>query len=240
MIAATAGATLRWYLAAASRTGRQVACAPLMPAQPRRESDCTEHRVSDCTDMMRVDCSVASLRIGSSEVCSMPNRRVMQRAKRDRREGKAATTQAGEFVREEIHHVRQGRHGARSPQQAIAIGLSKARRAGIELAPPAPGQTTAGARRRAQRDYARGHGAPRRQRATAKRRAATSRAIRRESHASASRRALAAQAHAAASRRGPARRAAAARRAVRTKGAARRSAAARKAARTRRHARDGA
>ena len=162
----------------------------------------------------------------------MPNRQVLERAARDKREGKAPTTQAGEFIREEIHHIRQGKHGARSPQQAIAIGLSKARRAGVELKPPGEGQS-ARTRRRAARDYARGHGAAPRRRNTSKRRAATSRALRREPHASGSPRALGAQARAAASRRARTSRLAAARKAVRTKGSGRRSLAARKAARTR-------
>jgi hypothetical protein len=69
----------------------------------------------------------------------MPERKTIERARKDRREGKAATTQAGEFVREEMDHIREGKHGARSTQQAIAIGLSKARRAGVKLAPPKMG-----------------------------------------------------------------------------------------------------
>jgi Family of unknown function (DUF6496) len=89
----------------------------------------------------------------------MPSKRTRQRALRDKRQGKAFSTQAGEFVREEIHHVRQGKHGARSTQQAIAIGLSKARRAGVKLRPPEPGQTSATTRRRAERDYAKGRSA---------------------------------------------------------------------------------
>ncbi|PYO23759.1 MAG: transcription elongation factor [Candidatus Rokuibacteriota bacterium] len=70
----------------------------------------------------------------------MPEKETLERARRDKREGKAPTTQAGEFVREEIHHVREGKHGARSPKQAIAIGLSKARRAGVDLPPPRKGK----------------------------------------------------------------------------------------------------
>jgi hypothetical protein len=66
----------------------------------------------------------------------MPEKKTIERAKRDKAEGKAPTTQAGEFVREEMEHIREGKHGARSPQQAIAIGLSKARRAGVDLPPP--------------------------------------------------------------------------------------------------------
>jgi hypothetical protein len=69
----------------------------------------------------------------------MPERETLERAREDAREGKSPSTQAGEFVREEIHHVREGKHGARSPQQAIAIGLSKARRAGVKLNPPKKG-----------------------------------------------------------------------------------------------------
>src|SRR5437764_2464236 len=80
------------------------------------------------------------------------DREALENARKDLAEGKAPTTAAGEFVREEIHHVREGKHGARSPKQAIAIGLSKARRAGVKLPPPGAGKTSAGTRRRAQRD----------------------------------------------------------------------------------------
>src|SRR2546429_123596 len=73
----------------------------------------------------------------------MPEKETIERAREDAQEGKAPTTQAGEFVREEIHHVREGKHGARSPQQAIAIGLSKARRAGVKLPPPPKGTASA-------------------------------------------------------------------------------------------------
>jgi hypothetical protein len=156
-----------------------------------------------------------------------------RRASRDRVEGKAPTTQAGEFVREEIHHVREGKHGARSPQQAIAIGLSKARRAGVELPPPARGKTTERTRRSAERAYARGHGAPPKRASSPRRKRAVVAALERESHGTASRGALSKQTRAAASRRSPAERSAAARKAVRTKGPARRKAAAKKAARTR-------
>lgn len=83
----------------------------------------------------------------------MPNRETLRRAKRDKRQGKASTTQAGEFVREEIHHIREGKHGARSTKQAIAIGLSKARRAGVPLKPPARGQTSERTRESAERAY---------------------------------------------------------------------------------------
>ncbi len=163
----------------------------------------------------------------------MPDRKTLERAEHDKREGKAPSTQAGEFIREEIHHIREGKHGARSPQQAIAIGLSKARRAGIEVKPPASGRTSESTRRKAQRDYARGHGEAASRGGSARRGVATSRALKRESRASASGRARAGQAHAAAGRRSGPQRSAAAKRASRTKGRAKRTAAARKAARTR-------
>jgi hypothetical protein len=86
----------------------------------------------------------------------MPEKITMERAKRDLREGKSATTAAGEFVHEEIEHVRRGKHGARSPQQAIAIGLSKARRAGVPLPPPAHGKAKESTRESAERDYRKG------------------------------------------------------------------------------------
>src|SRR5205809_3901258 len=79
----------------------------------------------------------------------MPETMTLKRAEKDKREGKAPSTQAGEFVREEIHHIREGKHGARSTKQAIAIGLSKARRAGVELPPPAKGRATAKTRKSA-------------------------------------------------------------------------------------------
>jgi hypothetical protein len=90
----------------------------------------------------------------------MPNRSTVEAAKKDLREGKSASTAAGEFVREEIEHVREGKHGASSPQQAIAIGLSKARRAGVPLEPPAPGKTSEAARKRSKQDYEKGQSEP--------------------------------------------------------------------------------
>src|SRR5579864_9579422 len=86
----------------------------------------------------------------------MPEKETIERAREDEREGKAPSTQAGEFVREEMHHVREGKHGARSPQQAIAIGLSKARRAGVRLPPPKKGRSSAKVRNQASRDLRRG------------------------------------------------------------------------------------
>src|SRR5256885_14703941 len=86
----------------------------------------------------------------------MPEKDVVERAHRDAEQGKSPSTQAGEFVREEFEHVREGKHGARSPQQAIAIGLSKARRAGVKLPPPKKGRTSPKARRQAARDLSKG------------------------------------------------------------------------------------
>ena len=89
---------------------------------------------------------------GEGEVF-MPEKQTMKRAQRAKREGKSPSTQAGEFVREEIHHIREGKHGARSTKQAIAIGLSKARRAGVRLAPPKKGKVSESTWRNAERDY---------------------------------------------------------------------------------------
>lgn len=159
----------------------------------------------------------------------MPEKKTMERARRDKREGKSASTQAGEFVREEIHHVREGKHGARSPEQAIAIGLSKARRAGVRV--PRPKRGAAGTSRRT---TASSGGRKRaRNRPSTRRSTAIKRALRREGRSAASPRALGSHARSAARRRSAAQRSAAARKAVRTKGPVGRKAAARKAARTR-------
>ena len=149
----------------------------------------------------------------------MPEKRTIERARQDKREGKAPSTQAGEFVREEMHHIREGKHGARSAKQAIAIGLSKARKAGVNLPPPRKGQTSEKTRRSAQRDYARGHGAPPKRRTSPKRSRAVARALKREPTRAASHEALARQARSAARRRSPAQRSAAAKKAARTRAA---------------------
>jgi hypothetical protein len=166
----------------------------------------------------------------------MPDKATLQRASKDKREGKAASTQAGEFVREEIEHIREGKHGARSAKQAIAIGLSKARRAGVDLPPPAKGTTSERARRSAASAYRAGQAHDDKV-SPARSRAAT-RALEREGGAAVSTTALSRHAHAAADARTASERSAAARKAVKTKGAAKRSAAARKSTRTR--ARSGA
>lgn len=145
------------------------------------------------------------------------DKKAKRRARRDLRAGKQPSTAAGEFVREEIDHVRAGKHGARSPQQAIAIGLSKARRAGVPVAPPKRGKTSERTRKAAKRDTATGQGR-RKPRAPSHRRAvATQHALEREPHRSASHAALGAHAHRAAARRSAAERSAAAKRAARTR-----------------------
>lgn len=125
----------------------------------------------------------------------------MEKAKQDLREGKRPTTAAGEFVREEIEHVREGKHGARSTRQAIAIGLSKARRAGVPLPPPRKGQAGERTRRSAQAAHEVGQKERRPRPRSGERSAAARRALEREPRGTASRRALSAQAKRAAARR---------------------------------------
>src|SRR5271156_4590995 len=144
----------------------------------------------------------------------MPDRETLERVREDAREGKSPSTQAGEFVREEFHHVREGKHGARSAKQAIAIGLSKARRAGVKLPPPKKGRASKEVRRQAARDsekgaHGGGHASPRRSHAVLK-------ALRREGKQAASTLAISRQT----------------RRSARNRSAADRSQAARKAAKT--------
>jgi hypothetical protein len=163
----------------------------------------------------------------------MPEQQTIERARKDKRQGKSASTQAGEFVRQEMDHIREGKHGARSAKQAIAIGLSEARRAGVDLKPPKKGATSEKTRKSATRAYARGHGAPARARSTAKRSRASVQALKREGRSAASPTALSRQAKSAAGRRTSDERSTAAKKASQTKGTSERSAAARKAARTR-------
>lgn len=145
----------------------------------------------------------------------MPERKTLERAAKDKRQGKAPSTQAGEFVREEIDHVREGKHGARSTKQAIAIGLSKARRAGVALPPPKKGDAPAKTRESARRDVAAGKHSD--SSVSAKRSRAASAALKDEPHAAASRRALSMHAHAAARQHTAAERSAAARKAAKTR-----------------------
>ena len=161
----------------------------------------------------------------------MPKTNALKRARQDAREGKSPSTQAGEFVREEMKEIRQHKHGARSAAQAIAIGLSEARRAGVALPPPKGARTSDETRRSAQRDLEVGR-EPGHQ-PSPKRSRATTNALKREGSAAASEPALKRHAKAAAARRTPQERSASARQAARTKGPAARSAAAQKAARTR-------
>jgi hypothetical protein len=162
----------------------------------------------------------------------MPEKQTLKRAQRDKARGKAPTTQAGEFVREEIHHVREGKHGARSPQQVIAIGLSKARKAGVNLPPPKEGTTSTKTRRSAARAYKQGRSGS--TRTPSKRRSrATRSALKREGHKAGTTKALSRQGRSAAARRSSSDRSAAARKGARTKGNKARSSAARRAARTR-------
>ncbi len=165
----------------------------------------------------------------------MPEQKTIERAQEDKREGKSPTTQAGEFVREEMHHIREGAHGARSTKQAIAIGLSKARRAGVDLPPPKKGKTTERTRRSAARAYARGHGEEAKRKPSATRSRAVHQALEREGKDSASHTALAKQAHRAAHERTADERSAAAKKAVRTKGPKERHEAAMKAVHTKGH-----
>jgi hypothetical protein len=144
----------------------------------------------------------------------MPEKETLERAEEDKREGKSPSTQAGEFVREEIEHIREGKHGARNTKQAIAIGLSKARRAGVKL----PASKSASKRTRAQaaRDTSRGRKAGSKK-SSATRSRATSRALKREGRSAASKAALSRQARTAAAKRSAASRSRSAKKAAATR-----------------------
>lgn len=145
----------------------------------------------------------------------MPEKVTVERAKRALRSGKSPNTAAGEFVREEMEHVREHKHGARSTKQAVAIGLSKARRAGVPLSPPKKGK--ARTRRSAKQAYEVGQGEREPRAPSARRGKAVRKALKREGTAAASKRALSKQAKSAASRRSASARSAAARKAARTR-----------------------
>jgi hypothetical protein len=130
----------------------------------------------------------------------MPEKEVVERAEEDLREGKSPSTAAGEFVHEEIEHVREGKHGARSPQQAIAIGLSKARRAGIPLAPPKAGKIKKSTQESAERDYRKGQSQGK-TKTSAKRSRASEGALKKEPRSTVSHKALSAHAKKAAKAR---------------------------------------
>lgn len=147
----------------------------------------------------------------------MPESETMDRALEDKRQGKSPSTQAGEFVREEIHHVREGKHGARSARQAIAIGLSKARRAGVKLKPPAKGRSSEKTRRSAASATKAARRGKTRRTTSARRSRASSAALKREGRSAASSSELSAQARSSARRRSAASRSASARKAARTR-----------------------
>ena len=150
----------------------------------------------------------------------MPEKKTTQRARRDRRQGKSASTQAGAFVREEIEHVREGKHGARSTKQAIAIGLSKARRAGVKLAAPAKGKTSGRTRRQAEHDLERGtakRSGGAKKKTSASRSRGAKKALAKEGRSAASHASLARQGRAAARKRSAAERSASAKKAARTR-----------------------
>jgi hypothetical protein len=127
----------------------------------------------------------------------MPDQETLERAGQDEREGKSPSTQAGEFVREEIHHIREGKHGASSAKQAIAIGLSKARRAGVDLPAPKEGRVSEKTRKSAERDRKRGH-STKKKAVSASRSRRSEAALKREPRSAASHKALARQAKSAA------------------------------------------
>lgn len=132
----------------------------------------------------------------------MPEKQTLERAREDAREGKSPSTQAGEFVREEIHHVREGKHGAASAKQAIAIGLSKARRAGVKLPAPRGKNVSTETKQKAEQDSRRAQngsaGTVSRTRSSA-----TENALKRKGHSAASKSALSRQAKSAARKRSP-------------------------------------
>ena len=144
----------------------------------------------------------------------MPEKETLERAEEDKREGKAPSTQAGEFVREEIEHVREGKHGARSAKQVIAIGLSKARRAGVKLPPPK--KASKKTQEQAARDTRKGKSTSKGKK-SAKRSRAMLAKLKREGHSAASKTALSRQARSAASKRSAASRSRSAKKAAATR-----------------------
>ena len=145
----------------------------------------------------------------------MPEKEVLERARQDKREGKAPSTQAGEVVREEIEHIREGKRGARSARQAIAIGLSKARRAGVKLPPPEKGSASEEIREQAARDLSKGKSP--RKKISAKRSRAMSRVLKREGSSAASKTALSRHARSVAAKRSAAARSRSAKKAAKTR-----------------------
>src|SRR5947199_5489725 len=171
---------------------------------------CSEH-----TGAQTRFCYIQRFEYGRNN-CAMPEEEPIERAREDEREGLSPSSQAGEFVREEMEHIREGEHGARSPQQAIAIGLSKARRAGVKLPPPKRAKAPARTRKQAKRDLAKGRRGARKKLSRTRARA-TKGALKRERRSAASRKALSRQARSAARRRSARSRSATAKKAARTR-----------------------
>src|SRR6185295_13886390 len=153
----------------------QTPAEPTRVSRRRPETDCSARHVG-CTERLEGG--------DTTRRWHMPEKKTIERATKAKREGKSASTQAGEFVREEIHHVREGKHGARSAKQAIAIGLSKARRAGVKLPAPARGTAPAETRHRAEKDIEAGR--HRKKSVAPTRSRATRRVLEQEGHAAAS------------------------------------------------------
>jgi hypothetical protein len=145
----------------------------------------------------------------------MPSKTTLEHAEEDKREGKSPSTQAGEFVREEIEHIREGKHGARNTKQAIAIGLSKARRAGVNLKPPKTGTASAKTRKSAESAYRKGQSS--KKKVSRRRSRAAEGALKREGRSAASRKNLSRQARSAARKRSAAARSQSARKAAQTR-----------------------
>ncbi|MBA3962682.1 MAG: DNA-binding protein [Chthoniobacterales bacterium] len=146
----------------------------------------------------------------------MAKKKPIERARQDAAQGKAPSTQAGEFVREEVEHIRKGKHGAASAKQAIAIGLSKARRAGVKLPPPEKGKTSERTRKQTKRELKKA-AKPGAKKVSATRSRAAKGALKEQPRSAASHRALSRQAHAAANKRSAAERSRAAKKAARTR-----------------------
>ncbi|MGH9523823.1 MAG: DUF6496 domain-containing protein [Terriglobales bacterium] len=161
----------------------------------------------------------------------MPEKQTIRRAQEDKREGKAPSTQAGEFVREEMDHIREGKHGAKNTKQAIAIGLSKARRSGVKLRAPKKGKASSRTRKQAKRDLSKGRSAGKK--TSSRRSRAVRGALKKMGRSAASRQNLSRQARSASRKRSSSSRSAAAKKAVQTKGPTLLKRAAKKAARTR-------
>jgi hypothetical protein len=159
--------------------------------------------------------SLTSWRFEERISSDMPDKKTLERARKDKAEGKAPSTQAGEFVREEMEHIREGKHGAKSTKQAIAIGLNKARAAGVDLNPPAKGRTSEKTRKSAQSAFRKGHSG--KKKTSSRRSSAVRGALKKMPKSAASRSALSKQAKSAARKRTASSRSAAAKKAAATR-----------------------